>query len=247
MHQRVSLVSAVLVMALASTGYAAPSTTSDSCADSAEHGQAERQLGHLLLARGEFRLCAVAKCPRVVQKDCTRWVDDMDAAIPTVLFGATNENGDDITSLKVSVDGHAVSSLTSALEIDPGSHVARFEDGVHSPRDRTFVIREGEKRKTVDMRFADPKPIPRPIEPKTEGSSTLTWVSGGLGIAALGGFAVLGLTGLSQYHSLQDDCHHTRACTSSDTSGPKTQLWIADGLGVVGAAAVLFAGYLLLR
>jgi hypothetical protein len=236
-----------MAMAFASTAQAAPSTTSDQCADSAEHGQAERKLGHLLVARGEFRLCAVAKCPRVVRDDCTRWVDELDAAIPTVLFGATNDRGEDLPSLKVSVDGHSLSSLTTAFEIDPGSHVARFDDGTHPTQDRTFIIREGEKRKTVDVRFAEPKPVPQPTEPSSERSSTLTWVSGGLGIAALGGFAVLGLTGLSQYHSLQDDCHHTRACTSSDTSGPKTQLWVADGLGVVGAAAVLFAGYLLLR
>ena len=237
--------SAALLLALGSTAEAA---TSDQCADSAEHGQAERKLGHLLVARGEFRTCGVAKCPRVVRDDCTRWVDELESAIPTVLFGATNDRGDDVTTLKVSVDGHAVPSLTTAFEIDPGSHVARFDDGTHPPQDRTFVIREGEKRKTIAVRFSNPTPTPpAPSEPKSEGSTTLTWVSGGLGIAALGGFAVLGLTGLSQYHSLQDDCHHTRACTSSDTSSTKTQLWVADGLGVVGVAAVLFAGYLLLR
>ena len=103
------------LLLVAGAAEAAPATVSDQCADSAEHGQAERKLGHLLLARGEFRLCAVAKCPRVVRDDCTRWVDELDAAIPTVLFGATNDHGEDITSLKVSVDGHSVSSLTTAL------------------------------------------------------------------------------------------------------------------------------------
>jgi hypothetical protein len=241
---------AVFALVAAYSGIAAATPTSDQCADSAEHGQAEWKLGHLLVARSELRICGISKCPRVVRDDCTTWVGQLDAAIPTVLFVARNERGEDVLPLKVTVDGHPVPSLATALELDPGSHVARFDDGRHPPQTRTFILREGEKRRTIEVQFAEPaapEPAPAPLPtPSARPTPASTWIFGGIGVAALAGFAVVGLTGLERFHDLQDECRHTRVCSADEIGWTRAQLWIADGLGVAGIAALALAGYMYL-
>ena len=243
-----------IALALVMLGWTADAHASnaDRCAESAERGQAAWKKKQLLVARTELRACGTSKCPRVVRDDCAVWAGQVEDAIPTVVFSAHGERGEDLTAFELTIDGARTAyPLGSALELDPGEHLARIADGVHAPVERTFVLREGEKRRVIDVRFAPAssgRPAEKPAEPPREterkSAPASAWVVGGLGVAALGGFGFLGITGLHRYGDLRDECRVTRVCTDSEISSTRTQLWIADGLGLAGAIALAAAIWL---
>lgn len=248
-----SLTRVALALAILAWTGAAHASNADKCAESAERGQAAWKKKQLLTARSELRACGTSKCPRVVRDDCAVWAGQVEDAIPTVVFTAHGEHGEDLTAFELTLDSARVASypLGSAIDLDPGEHLVRIADGVHAPIEQTFVLREGEKRRVVDVRFAASTSTTtptrtKPIEPETERPKTPTsvWIIGGLGVAALGGFGVLGITGLNRYNDLHDECRVSRQCTSSEVSSTRTQLWIADGLGIAGAIALAAALWL---
>lgn len=249
-----SLTRLALALTLVSLGWSvdARASTADQCAEAAERGQSEWKKKHLLAARADLRACGTSKCPRVVRDDCAVWAGQVEEAIPTAIFVARGERGEDLTAFELAIDGARVPSypLGSALELDPGQHVARIADGSHAPIEHTFVLREGEKRRLIDVRFHAVAPPPKPAEPsraperKTPASA---WIAGGIGVAALAGFGVLGITGLGRYDELRSECRVTRVCTGDEISSTRTQLWVANGLGVVGAIALVAAIWLYLK
>lgn len=216
------------------------------CASSAESAQALRKRGRLLEARTKVRACGIASCPRVVRDDCASWAGQIEAALPSVVFAVKDQDGEDITDVSISVDGKVVADRVSglAIDLDPGDHLFRFTRADGTSFERKLVVREGEKRRVVEVRFA-PKQAPsaEKREPETgdaarSRSSSLPWILGGVGVASLAGFAVLGLTGLDRYHSLHDECGRIRTCSDDEISRNRTQMWFANGLGVVGVVAL---------
>ncbi len=245
---------ASLAFALALPASARAAGASAKCAESAERAQSLWKHGKLLDAHAALRECLKPTCPRVVRDDCTTWEPQLDAAMPTVVVAAKNGAGDDLTDVVITIDGKKLEGTTTGLasEVDPGSHVFRFVREGAAPLERTVVVREGEKRRLVEVRFEGTSKVAAAASSSattttpasSSGPPTLTWILGGAGVAALGGFAVLGLTGLDRYHTLHAECGTTRSCTSSEISTNRTQLWIADALAVVGVVAVSAAIWL---
>jgi hypothetical protein len=243
----------VLACALASSVAAAQSRRSvDACADAAERGQQLQKRGKLLDARASFRECAQATCPSVVRADCTRWERDVENAIPSVVLAVRSAGGEDVTDITVLVDGVSVAGYTSglAVQLEPGEHVLRIERPNGDAMDRTIVVREGEKRRLVDLTFErrpiPPPPPPPPKPPPPSKTPTLVWILGGVGVAGLVGFGAVGLDGINRYQRLESECGKTRACSGSEISSNRTQIWIADALGFVGIAALGAAAVILI-
>lgn len=253
MRRGLALTLAILAMAMpVAAGAAGPSAK---CAESAERAQSLWKRGKLLDAHVALRECLKPSCPRIVRDDCTNWEPQLEAAVPTVVVAAKNDADEDLTDVVITLDGKRLEGTATGLAspVDPGSHVFRFERAGAAPIERTVVVREGEKRRLVEARFVEKKPatVASPpststssapaVAPSSSGPPTLTWILGGAGIAALGGFAILGLTGLDSYNALHAQCGTTRTCSGSEIQSNRTQLWIADVLGVVGVVAVTAA------
>jgi hypothetical protein len=101
----------------------------------------------------------------------------------------------------------------------------------------------------VDAAFAAPSHTASTTthEETARDASAFPWpaaIVAGAGVVAIGAFAYLGLTGLSDYHALQSGCGPNRTCKQSDVDAVRTKLWVADGLGVAGVAALGVAGWL---
>lgn len=255
--RRARTAAALLVVALASSSLATGAAAAgppgaDACADTAERAQALRRRGRLLDARAALRECSRATCPRVVRDDCTTWEVQVDAAIPTLSVAVKDDAGQDVVDATIAIDGVPPASARAGLAVaeDPGEHVVRVERAGATAA-RTIVLHEGEKNRVVEVRLpvAVPAGPPRGAsEPAATSASSspppIVFVAGGVGIAALAGFAVLGVTGLDTYHALHDECGTTRACSSAEIDRNRAQLWIADGLGVLGVAALGAAAWL---
>jgi hypothetical protein len=142
----------MLLAAAVSTQAAAQEDDSavQACATAYEQAQVNRNAGRLQSAREELRSCVQDACPDFVRTDCTQWLTEVNAEIPSVIFAALGNDDKDLIDVKVTVDGEVVmESLDGrALDLDPGQHQLSFE---HKGKkvEQTLLVRQGEKNRVV--------------------------------------------------------------------------------------------------
>jgi hypothetical protein len=121
--------------------------TKDQCVDANTKGQDLRRDGKFSAAREQLRQCTAASCPAMVRDDCTKRLDELENAQPTIAFEVKDASGADVSTVKVSVDGQPLADRLdgTALAIDRGSHVFTFTVAGQTPLTRTFVLTEGNK------------------------------------------------------------------------------------------------------
>ncbi len=247
----------LLCLALAFATPRAAHADAKQCISSNEKANALRKDGKLRAARDEFAACAVDSCPKMVREECGRLLTQINAAIPSLVFAATDANGNDITKAKVELDGENVTDSLDgrSIAVDPGEHhvVLTTEDGITKEVD--VVAREGERNRRVDIKLASPSeepepPVvaPTPQEPPAQDSSrggppVAAWILGGVGVVAVGGFALFALDGKSKEKDLKDQCAPN--CDQGHVDKMRKSYLFADislGVAVVslGAATYLF-------
>lgn len=208
----------------------------DACIAAAEQSQEQRRDAHLRAAREELVVCARDACPRAIQKDCKRWLGEVEALLPTVVIHAVDAAGSDIVGARALVDGAPLPGALDgrAVAIDPGEHVLRVEAGARGVEQR-IIIREGERARLIPLRFpAEEAPSPRSIPAGA-------WILGGVGTAALAGGVALWAVGQSEHGTLYATCGVTHSCARDDVDSARAKLVAGDilfgaGLAAVGAA-----------
>jgi hypothetical protein len=162
----IALASLALLVAGETRARAADEKDKDVCIRAVEHAQVARLDGKLREAREGFVTCARAVCPEAIRQDCTRWVTDVDASMPSVVFEAVWADGHDATGMRVLVDGKPLADTEPgrAVVLDPGEHAFRFEAAGANPVEARDVIREGEKNRIVHVTFTPLAPQPAPAQ-----------------------------------------------------------------------------------
>jgi len=196
----------------------------------------------LRAARERLIACAKSECPDVLRRDCSRWLGEVDAALPSVVIAARS-GSEEVTEVSVLVDGRALAdSLTgTALTVDPGRHVFRFEHDGSAPLEQTLSIREGHKNRLIEVDFgggADP------AREKPEQSSVPVYGLAALGGIGIGSFVFFGLRAHSRKQDLEDCKGH---CAQDDVNAVRRDQLVGDislgiGLFALGAAAYLHFG-----
>jgi hypothetical protein len=224
------------------------------CVEAAESAQSLRSAGHLQNALDQATRCASDECPAAVRKDCTRWVDEIDSTLPSIVVRVVDSHGSDVTGVRVLVDGRVVRERLDgrAIVLDPGEHRVRVEARGAAPAEETVLASEGEKNRVLRIALDAPlqtngealnakgpqglsEPAPERPAPRT---NLLPYVLIGAGAAILAGATVLELVGQADYRRLRDGCAVTHSCTSGDVSSAHTKLVLAlAGLGIGVAAA----------
>jgi hypothetical protein len=213
------------------------------CLAAAEAGQNQRDDGHYLAARQSFLTCSRDACPRVIARSCTQWLRDLVDVAPTVVLGAKDDRGNDLTEVKVTLDGQpfATSLDGKPVATDSGEHVFRFEREGSLPAEQKVVLRVGEKARAVTavLKSANaPPPTPEPPKPsptETEAPppseplmSAHNVTAGAMAIAALAGAGV-GAFFLVQSNQAQSDAAnmrsslHPNACFGAGSSSSSCQ------------------------
>jgi hypothetical protein len=257
----------VSTLALAAAGSAWPTlaradaSLAEECIAAAEQSQPLRHDGKLRAAHQKLLACSRAECPAVIRADCTKWLADLDDAMPTIVVSAVDSAGADVADVRVSLDGDLLLTRLEGKEIpiDPGSHALRFEREGSDPIEQQVVIREGERHRVVTITFA-PRPgaattaaTPLPSTPPEEehpGESRRSLVlpialigAGAAGIAVASYFWV---SGLGDHSNMASECAPTHSCSQSAVDSARGKLVAGDivgGLGIVGAG--IGAGLLL--
>jgi hypothetical protein len=224
------------------------------CVHAAEEGQRLRAESKLREARESFTACAAERCPALIRSDCSGWLAEVEAAVPTVVIRAipAESQGRELYEVEVRVDGVVQTSKLDGRElpVNPGEHHFSFSAPGRVPAEDDIVIRVGEKHRllTVSLFSVNPPPppvivkpvIPAPPPPRVGTAAKVLLIGGGVALA--GGIA-LGTTGLLKERSLRRTCAPN--CDPDDVDSARLTLRLADVSLLVGAAAVAAAGVLI--
>lgn len=220
------------------------------CAVAYEKAQEARVDNRLLEAKKHLAICAQSQCPAFIRADCASWFEEVDQAVPSVVFSAIDATGTDTSDVKVTIDGAVYSARLDGapLELDPGEHTFRFEHGDDPPIEQKTLIRAGERNRAIQISWFAGKPndwgpqtepAPGPLRP-------YAYVAGGVAAAALVSFGVFGIVGRQQEKSVKEKCEANLAmCPLDEIDSAESKLLIADiSLGVAAVSmltgAVLF-------
>ena len=157
------------------------------------------------------------------------------------MFSAKDGAGNDLTEVKVSIGDKVLATRLDgkAIELDPGEYVVKLEAGGRTI-DKTVVVAEGQKSRTVDVVFDDPKAPPK--GPETERSlAAPAWACLGVGGAGLVAFAVLQGIAQSEYADLEEGCGSTKSCSDDDLAPTEAKFIASGAMLAVGGAGLVTA------
>src|SRR5579864_3957502 len=83
----------VLVWARALPAQSPDDTSKGACRHAYESAQLLRRSEELVAARAELQICGAEACPAITRTDCVRWLAEVEAGIPSVVFEAKTSMG----------------------------------------------------------------------------------------------------------------------------------------------------------
>jgi hypothetical protein len=248
--------------AATSTASVARADDKQQCVTASDQGQSLRDEGKYRRAREAFTTCSRPVCPTIVQRDCVKWLADLEATSPSVVVNAKDDKGNDLTAVKVTVDGVALASTLDGrpVLVDPGEHTFHYETDGFPPVEDKIVIHSGEKSRVLAVQFGTPaapggaSTTPGAATPSGEapksggggGSASSAWVFAGIAVAAFATEAYFGLSGLSDRSSLENGCGKTQTCNPSDVDSVRTKFTVADIALAVGIVSAGLSAYFFL-
>ena len=143
---------AALLPSLAS----AEEVSKQACVDSHVKAQAQRLQGRLVEAQQSLLTCANEGCPEIVQKDCVKWLEELQGQLPTVIFEAFDEEGA-LRDVTVKHEGRVLASSLDgmAVQIDPGQYDLVFETPEGRTRSLRVLVRQGDRNRPLAVDFAE--------------------------------------------------------------------------------------------
>ena len=250
----------VSVFVLLTANGALADLTKHECVVANTAGQDLRQAGKLRAAHTQFSLCVSSSCPGPVRKDCADQLDAVDHGTPTLIIGAKDSSGADLSAVRVSIDGEllVVSLDGTAIAVDPGKHTLTFE-GTGEKKELELVILEGQKGRQVAVVMKGdvvapavapvlvakaPTPLPPPDATASPSPTRRTWgiVTAGAGAAGVVAGSALGIAALVTYNHAKSQCAAgtTYGCGAGGSEGAT-----AHGEAAASTAAFIAGGVLL--
>ena len=257
------------ILALAASDARADGPTKEHCASANESAQSSRKDGKLRAARAHLLICVAKSCPQVVRDDCAERLNDLDAAMPSIVFTVKGTNNADVAGVKVTMDGAPLVDRLdgNAINVDPGTHTFELRADGYPPAVTKLVIREGAKRRQEVITFIVPPARPvaaaapsapgasaprapgrpdgaseRPAnEPAGGTQRTMAIVLGSAGLIGLGLGTYFGLRASSTYHDASARCPTSSSCDDEGVAGGKD----AHSQATIATVALVAGGALL--
>ncbi len=226
------------------------------CVSAYEGAQTSQKQGKYVAALDQAKFCAQSGCGILVN-ECLKLYEDLMRDVPTFVFSAQDGDGKELVDVNVTVDGQLVFSKLegTALPLDPGAHVIRFEAAGLPPAEVNHVARVGDRHRLVSAILGEKKkaeepapgvlPPAAPRQQQEQGVPVASWVLGGVGVLSLGAFTYLRVSGISDYNNLNSEC--SPYCDPSEVDDIKmkfTASYVALGIAggaLAGAAVIYFA------
>ena len=243
--------------------------STQACIAAHEAAMALRGANKLRAARDEAATCTNSACPQIIRSSCAELGETLVDSQPSIVVRITDGAGNDIEGVHLTIDSAPMERLEGKpVDVDPGSHRARFERQGYLTQEMVFVIQEGEKRRSVNVTLQPAPPIaPPPISPNppgvdapasqasaaptVEGSEFGFWrtvgvASAGAGALGMGAGAVLFVLAKSDRdESLRLGCDTHAVCTTTDglNAADNARIEADWGTGLVyGGGALMLTG-----
>jgi hypothetical protein len=204
-------------------------------------------------ARAAMQRCADDACPIAIRSDCRAWLDELGAALPTLLVDIERDD-DGRRPVRLELDGKSfeLSGKPAPLEVLPGQHRLRFTLEGYPPVEVDVTLAKGEKNHVVRARFLRPKivapppapvavPAPRPTRPVP----LSTYLYGGGSILAFATSAVLLGAALDSRANAREAC--APGCPKARRDSIDRRLLISDVVGFAGLGLGGLAVYTYVR
>ena len=214
------------------------------CVRAADVAQEQRTAGKLRDARASLHTCAREACPPLVRSDCTHWLSEVEATMPSIVLRAQGARGEDLSDVQVDLDGRRIADKLEGLpiEVDPGSHVLQWRSGGKNAR-QDIVVHTAEKNRTVTLRVESGDALPAapasdaPASDHRFRPSAAAWIFAGVAVAGAASFGYFGWRGSSEVRDMRSEC--AGHCEENRVDAAYEKLLIGDiSLG----AAVVSAG-----
>ena len=241
-----------LSTALAPATARAETSETRACIDAATRGQKLRDAGKLRAARDAFLACAASECPSLVRQDCSSWLAEVAAETPSVVLGARDASGRDLTRVRAFANDVL---LAQALDgrtypLDPGPYRFRFERDGEPPAFVELVLRTSESARHVVVTFpptraeidaaAAPSSEPRPLAGSTSARAVALTALGGGALVGAVGVVVFGLRARGDVTDLRGSC--SPACNDEQERALHADILLANvslGVGIASIAALV--------
>jgi hypothetical protein len=214
--------------------------------------------------RAQLLICAAESCPAEIRLECAKRVDQVNQALPSIVFDVKDGTGADASAVKIAMDGEVVADRLrgTAIALDPGEHQFTFEIAGEPPLTKRLMVRVSEqnRRETIAFpplasRVTATQPAPQPPEnqqPKRplSGQRIAALAAGGVGVAGVVIGSVFGLEAKSRKTNAEGfNCSNgicrtqdgVDAWSSARTAGTvSTVAFIVGGVGLATAATLWF-------
>jgi hypothetical protein len=240
---------------------ASAEVTKDQCVDANTRAQSLRREGKFGAARDQLALCMNARCPEVVQDDCTQRFDELERAQPTLVFDVKDRTGQDVLLVHVSIDGLRISEPLDgrALVVDPGEHAFTFDVPGEPTVTHRFVLKEGEKarrERIVVTAAASPTGPSEAATPKPSAAAadlspgptqrTTGWVLGAAGLVGIAVGAVFGALTIVDSSNARTECRSAANCSNHEQAVVDHDRAVTAGtistVGFLAGSALLASG-----
>ena len=215
------------------------------CVSAYSNAQDLRRATKLRAAKEQLVVCGRSVCPAFITRECTAWMGEVEASMPTVVFAAKDVQGRDVLEARVLVDGKPFADRLdgAAIEIDPGTHAIEFRREGQPPLAETIVVRMGEKNRAVVVNFA-------PVEVPTRSERARPLVTAGIVFGVVGAIGLVTgtATGIAALATKDSQCSVgvCKAGTLSTLwaeSTVSTTLLIAGGVLLAAGVALFVVGH----
>ncbi len=247
-----SIAWALAALPAAAAPPASSGPTKDQCIDAHSRGQDLREQKRFVRAKEQFLLCNQSSCPGPIQADCVRFMEQVDSVIPTVSFGARDDEKRDLPDTQVYFDGSPVASRlddAKLVEADPGPHAVRF---VHAGREVNMrvVLTPGDKGRALIGLFTSPaaaatqRPAPTPAYEPRSARSAWPLVLAGVGAAGFVAGSAMFVVGIGRVPTECSVSNHTCASAPGDDSFDRAHSAVSMSnaglaVGLTGAVAAI--------
>jgi hypothetical protein len=170
-HELAPIVAMVFVCASGVSTAAAAATESE-CTSAGAAAEQLRSTGDLFGARVRLGACLVTGCSTQVREACARQLAAVVAAMPAVVLEAKDQASNNLSAVRVTLDGAPVLDRLdgAAILVNPGEHRVAFEAAGFRRAEATFVALEPQKKVRVVV-FLDS--APSSVSPSSAASDRL--------------------------------------------------------------------------
>lgn len=224
----------------------------ETCVGAFDRGQKAQSDRSLRRAEAELLVCAQEKCPSVLRADCIQVLNEVRAALPTVVLSANDGHGHDLTEVTVGVDGESLAKKLdgTAIPLDPGPHTIRFEARGAKAVMIPVTIYQGEKNRRISVSLpSSEEPRPAASKPVPEAGETKR---SAIGFALPGALVAVGAASLivagasrAAFDGRVEDLRATCApeCTQNDRQDlsrtlTRSNVALGVGIGALGFAVI---------